>query len=205
MAMEETHPRSPRTPVDASTGTDRLGAAVAGAAGTAGGQGEGTPDAGNVAELPWPVAGIVRATRRRVGASQRELARLAGIHHTTVGRIEAGRSTPSLDLLQRIIAVGGLRLAVVDESGRVIQPMRDWDDTRDGADRRYPSHLDTILDPGPGEWWADVYGLARPPETFHRDVKDREARRRRSQWEVRVAKYRDQPPPLDPRRYPSVR
>ena len=44
--------------------------------------------------------------------------------------------------------------------------MRDWEDTRDGAERRYPSHLDTILDPEPGEWWADIYGLARPPETF---------------------------------------
>ncbi|MFB9543702.1 helix-turn-helix domain-containing protein [Micromonospora sagamiensis] len=113
-------------------------------------------------EEPWPVAGIVRAARRRAGASQRELGRRAGVHHATIGRIEAGGLTPSLDLLQRIIAVAGFRLAVVDECGRVLQPMRDWDDTRDGAGRRYPSHLDTILDPGPGEWWADIYGLGPP-------------------------------------------
>jgi hypothetical protein len=33
------------------------------------------------------------------------------------------------------------------------------------AERRYPAHLDTVLDPAPGEWWGDRYGLARPPET----------------------------------------
>ncbi|XTZ16163.1 helix-turn-helix transcriptional regulator [Micromonospora echinospora] len=199
MAVEETQPQSPPTVVHASAGTDRWCAEVDEAAQAAAGRAEGAVDPGRGATLPWPVAGIVRAARRKVGASQRELARLAGIHHATVGRIEAGRSAPSLDLLARIIAVGGFRLAVVDESGRVLQPMRDWDGTRDGAGRRYPSHLDTILDPEPGEWWADVYGLARPPETFHRDHQDRAARRRRSQWEVRVARYRGQPPPPDPR------
>ncbi|MEU7616327.1 helix-turn-helix transcriptional regulator [Micromonospora rifamycinica] len=146
-------------------------------------------------DLPWPAAGIVRAVRRHADASQRELARWAGVHHGTVGRIEAGVLTPSIALLRRIIAVAGFQLAVVDEFGRVLTPMRDRDDARDGAGRRYPSHLDTILDPEPGEWWADVYGLARPPETFHRNRAVRDAMRRRSQWEVRVAKYRNVPPP----------
>ncbi|WP_144081748.1 helix-turn-helix transcriptional regulator [Micromonospora wenchangensis] len=146
-------------------------------------------------DLPWPAAGIVRAVRRRADASQRELARWAGVHHGTVGRIEAGALTPSIALLRRIIAAAGFRLAVVDEFGRVLTPMRDRDDIRDGAGRRYPSHLDTILDPEPGEWWADVYGLARPPETFYRNRAVRDAMRRRSQWEVRVAKYRNVPPP----------
>ncbi|MEV4491417.1 helix-turn-helix transcriptional regulator [Micromonospora coxensis] len=154
-------------------------------------------------ELPWSVAGIVRAVRRRADASQRELARAAGLHHATVGRIEAGGMVPSLDVLHRILAVAGLRLVVVDGTGRVLRPMRDSDDTRDGAGRRYPSHLDTILDPEPGEWWADVYGLARPPETFYRDRGVRDAMRRRSQWEVRVAKYRNVPPP--PRVPPPLR
>lgn len=166
------------------------------------GRGEGEPVLlTESVDLPWPAAGIVRAVRRRADASQRELARFAGVHHTTIGRIEAGTLTPSIDMLRRIIAVAGFRLAVVDEFGRVLTPMRDRDDTRDGANRRYPSHLDTILDPEPGEWWADLYGLARPPETFHRDRRMRDAQRRRSQWEVRVAKYRHDPPPPDPRRY----
>ena len=55
--------------------------------------------------------------------------------------------------------------------------------------------VDVILDPVMGEWWADIYGLARPPETFYRDRAERDAQRRRLQWEVRVAKYRNDPPP----------
>ncbi|WP_433354876.1 helix-turn-helix transcriptional regulator [Micromonospora saelicesensis] len=144
---------------------------------------------------PWPVVGIVRAVRRYADLSQRELARWAGVHHATIGRIEAGRTVPSIDLLRRIVGVVGCRLAVVGEFGRVLRPMRDWEDTRDGAGRRYPSHLDTILDPEPGEWWADIYGLARPPETFYRNREVRDAMRRRSQWEVRVARHRGDPPP----------
>ncbi|MFG1952282.1 multiprotein-bridging factor 1 family protein [Micromonospora sp. NPDC048830] len=146
-------------------------------------------------DIPWPAAGIVRAVRRRADASQRELARWAGVHPSTIGRIEAGALVPSIAMLRRLIAVAGFRLAVVDEFGRVLKPMRDRDDARDGAGRRYPSHLDTILDPEPGEWWADIYGLARPPETFYRNRAVRDAMRRRSQWEVRVAKYRHVPPP----------
>ncbi|MEV6816906.1 hypothetical protein [Micromonospora sp. NPDC051296] len=48
---------------------------------------------------------------------------------------------------------------------------------------------------------GDIYGLARPPETYRRSPIDREARRRCSQWEVRVAKYRNVPPPPDPRNW----
>ncbi|MDG4806382.1 helix-turn-helix transcriptional regulator [Micromonospora sp. WMMD1120] len=151
-------------------------------------------------DTQWPAAGIVRAVRRRADLSQRELARWAGVHHATIGRIEAGRMVPSIVLLQRIISVLGCRLAVVDEFGRVLKPMRDWQDTRDGAERRYPSHLDTILDPELGEWWGDIYGLARPPETFRRDRAVRDAMRRRSQWEVRVAQQRHLPPPPRPAR-----
>lgn len=91
-------------------------------------------------DAPWPAAGIVRAVRRRADLSQRELARWAGVHHATIGRIEAGRMVPSIVLLRRIIGVVGCRLAVVDEFGRVLKPMRDWQDTYNGAERRYPSH-----------------------------------------------------------------
>lgn len=143
----------------------------------------------------FPVAGLVRSVRRRADLSQRELARVAGLHHATVSRIEAGRLTPSLGVLLKILDVAEFRLAVVDREGRVVKPMRDREDLHDGAGRRYPSHLDTIVDPRVGEWWADVYGLARPPETFYRDRLRRDVQRRRSQWEVRVAKFRGVPPP----------
>ena len=147
---------------------------------------------------PYPAGGLVRRARRIADLSQRELARRTGLSPSTVARIETGSLTPSLAVMQHILSAAGLSLVVVDRSGHVIQPMRDVSDVRDGADRRYPAHLDTILDPKPGEWWADQYGLARPPETFYRDRKRRDARRALSQWEVRVKLYRGVPPPPDP-------
>jgi transcriptional regulator with XRE-family HTH domain len=145
----------------------------------------------------FPAAGLVRRARRIADFSQRQLAKAAGVSQATISRIEAGTLVPSLATFSRLMRSAGLWLTVADEQGRVVQPMEDWDDTRDGAGRRYPSHLDTILDPEPGEWWADVYGLCRPPETFHRDREWRDVLRRRSQWEVR-RKYRGLPWPPDP-------
>ncbi|HET9518471.1 MAG TPA: helix-turn-helix transcriptional regulator [Actinoplanes sp.] len=146
----------------------------------------------------FPVSGLVRRARRIADLSQRELAEAAQTSRGAVAKAETGALVPSLPWLLRVFAVAGLHLVVVDSDGHVVRPMGDWDDTRDGAERRYPSHLDTILDPRPGEWWADVYGLVRPPETFHRDRAARDIQRTRSQWEVRVAKYRSVPPPRMP-------
>lgn len=106
--------------------------------------------------------------------------------------------TPSLGVMFALLRSAGLWLVAVDAAGRIVLPMEDWENTRDGAERRYPSHLDTILDPERGEWWGDIYGLSRPPETFHRDREWRDVCRRRSQWEVRVAKYRYEPRPPSP-------
>ncbi|MEW2381060.1 helix-turn-helix transcriptional regulator [Micromonospora sp. NPDC047707] len=150
---------------------------------------------------PFPVEGIVRRARRIVGLSQIRMARFAKVAPSTVARVEAGTLTPSLAVLERLLGAAGLYLVVVDQEGRLVRPMEVWDDTRDGAGRRYPAHLDTILDPKPGEWWADIYGLARPPETFHRCPVEREMRRRLSVWEVRVAQNRSAPRPPDPDRY----
>jgi transcriptional regulator with XRE-family HTH domain len=141
------------------------------------------------------VPGLVRSVRRRVDMSQRELAAAAKLSPSTIARIESGATTPSLAVLLRLLAVGRLLLVVTDADGEVIRSMQIWDDTRDGADRQFPAHLDLILDPRFGEWWADGYGLARPPETLHRDRRLRDAQRRRSQWEVRVKQFRHDPPP----------
>ncbi|MFF5178596.1 multiprotein-bridging factor 1 family protein [Micromonospora sp. NPDC000316] len=143
----------------------------------------------------YPIAGLVRRARRIVRLSQHQMARFAKVSPSTVGRVEAGSLVPSLAVLERLLGAAGLYLVVVDQEGRVVQPMADREDVHDGAGRRYPTHLDTILDPQPGEWWGDIYGLARPPETYRRSSADREARRRRSQWEVRVAQHRNAPPP----------
>jgi transcriptional regulator with XRE-family HTH domain len=147
---------------------------------------------------PYPAPGLLRRARRLADLSQRELARVAKVSQPTVARIESGTRTPSVDLMQRLIAPAGLYLVVVDGEGRIVPPMRECEETRDGANRRYPSHLDTILDPRPGEWWADEYGLARPPETFYRDRQRRDYQPALSQWEVRVKQNRGVPPPRHP-------
>jgi transcriptional regulator with XRE-family HTH domain len=147
---------------------------------------------------PMPIAGLVRRARRLADLSQRQMARIAHVSAATVGRIEAGDITPSVAVLQRLLAAGGLELVAVDGQGRRVLPMGEIDDTRDGTGRRYPSHLDTILDPKEGEWWADGYGLARPPETFCRDRRRREMARERSRQELqaaRAARYRPLPQP----------
>jgi transcriptional regulator with XRE-family HTH domain len=146
----------------------------------------------------YPLSGIVRRVRRIADLSQRELAKHAKVSAATIGAIEAASLTPSLRTLQRVLNAANCRLAVVDADGRLVVPLQVWQGTVDGAGRRYPAHLDTIIDPEPGEWWADVYGLARPPETFRRNRASRDHQRRRSQWEVRVAKYRNVPPPQQP-------
>jgi transcriptional regulator with XRE-family HTH domain len=143
----------------------------------------------------YPIAGLVRRARRIGDMSQRQMARMAKVAPSTVGKVETGALVPSVDVLARLLGTVGLYLIVVDQNGRVVEPMEDRDDILDGAERRYPAHFDVILDPEPGEWWADKYGLARPPETFYRSRWLRDRQRRRSQWEVRVARHRGDPPP----------
>ena len=141
---------------------------------------------------------MVRRARRIADLSQRELAQRVGVSASTVSRIEAGSLMPSLEMMSRLVAVAELRIVVVDEQGHLVQAMEDLADTRDLAGRRFPSHLDLILDPKEGEWWGDIYGLTRPPETFARDRRWRDWQRRRSRWEVRVAQLRHVPPPRRP-------
>lgn len=146
----------------------------------------------------YALSELIRQVRRQADFSQRELAKHAGVSASSISGIETGRETPSLAVLQRILHAANFRLVVVDEDGRTVLPLQTWQDTADGAGRRYPAHLDTIIDPEFGEWWADGYGLARPPETFRRDRAIRDFERSRSRWEVRVAQLRSEPPPRAP-------
>jgi glutamate-1-semialdehyde 2,1-aminomutase len=135
--------------------------------------------------------------------SQRGLGRRLRIASATVARIEAGCLRPTVELLERVLAEAGLVLLVAEpvephEPGEPGEPGGDGPglafvpplaevggDCRDGADRRYPAHLPLVVDPLDGEWWGDMYGLVRPPETFYRSPVLREVRRSRSQESVR--------------------
>jgi transcriptional regulator with XRE-family HTH domain len=155
-------------------------------------------ETGGVTVGGYPLDTIVRRVRRTADFSQRELARYAGLSAATIAAIETGAQTPSLQSLQRVLNAANYQLVVVDVDGRLVAPLEVWQDVADGSGRRYPAHLDTILDPEFGDWWADGYGLARPPETFRRNRRYRDYERRRSQWQVRVAQLRNAPPPRLP-------
>jgi transcriptional regulator with XRE-family HTH domain len=118
---------------------------------------------------PLPIAGYVRQVRRRTETSQRELARYLEVPHSTIARIETGSRAPTIAMFARILQFAGLSLAVVDGEGRFCPPLEELAETRDWGERRWPAHLGLILDPRPGEWWGDRFGLVRPPETVHRD------------------------------------
>lgn len=169
------------------------------------------------------VAGYLRQARRRTRMSQRELAAACAVSASTLSRAEAGRTELSLALFTRLLRAAGLRLVVVDDELRRVPALVEPPDTRDLAERRFPAHLDLILDPERGEWWGDCFGLVRPPETFHRDPAARHAHRlvfhelrgvlvhRRADRLARAGRARQgplrrggQPPtgPLQPRRDP---
>jgi transcriptional regulator with XRE-family HTH domain len=145
-----------------------------------------------------PLTGILRRVRRKADFSQRELAKHAKLSPSTVAAIETGAITPSLRTLQRLLNAANYQLVFVDADGRLVVPLEVWQDVADGAGRRYPAHLDTILDPVLGDWWGDQYGLARPPETFRRNRTYRDYLRRLSRWDVRETGSQFRPPPQLP-------
>jgi transcriptional regulator with XRE-family HTH domain len=146
----------------------------------------------------YPLSGIVRRVRRSADMSQRELAKHARVSAALIAGVETGARVPSLPALQRILNAANFQLVVVDADGRLVVPLEVWQDVADLAGRRFPAHLDTILDPELGDWWADGFGLARPPETFRRNRAFRDYERRLSRWQVRVKQLRNAPPPRLP-------
>ena len=153
-------------------------------------------DLTNPASQGWdfPTGDYMRKLRRVADLSQRELAEVVSLSRRLIERIETGDADPRLAQVAELFAIVGWRLEVVDHDGGPVQPLRELGgDLRDGADRRYPAHLDVIVDPRRGEWWADGYGLQSPPETFTRDRDRRDLRRAQSQWDLKRAGYRAWP------------
>jgi transcriptional regulator with XRE-family HTH domain len=55
---------------------------------------------------------LVREARRRAGLTQVELADKAGTTQSAIARLEAGRTSPSFDLVLRLLRLCGFRLDV---------------------------------------------------------------------------------------------
>jgi len=138
----------------------------------------------------FPTGDYLRQARRHLMLSQRAFADRARVGVSTVARVEAGSAQPGVELFERLMALAGLILVVVvrrtDGSMAFVPPLAEFDGgCRDGAERRYPAHLPLVVDPLDGEWWGDMYGLTRPPETFYRDPLLRVVRRSISRYDVR--------------------
>jgi transcriptional regulator with XRE-family HTH domain len=91
----------------------------------------------------FDVAGYMRRVRRIADLSQRELAALLGVSHASVGRMETGAAPVDVAALSAVLGLAGLRLCVVDATGRAVSPVP-GDVLRDHADRHFPSHLDVL-------------------------------------------------------------
>ncbi|KJK10257.1 hypothetical protein UB45_19780 [Terrabacter sp. 28] len=119
---------------------------------------------------------VVRV-RRLADLSQRGLAEVVGTTASTVCRIESGASVPTLGLFEQILAVAGLKLAVVDADGCEVMPVPE-DLVRDNQGRRFPAHLDLAPpDEVPYEREARPrYDRPQARAWFrHRAARDREA------------------------------
>jgi len=64
------------------------------------------------ARLRYELAEAVRTRREELGWSQRQLAERAGMSQPGIARFEAGGTTPTLPLLERLAAALGLTLTV---------------------------------------------------------------------------------------------
>lgn len=65
---------------------------------------------------------LVKEARRRSGLTQRELGERAGVTQSAIARLESGRTSPSLEHVQRLMRLAGwellVELAPYDDSDR---------------------------------------------------------------------------------------
>jgi transcriptional regulator with XRE-family HTH domain len=87
------------------------------------------------------VPGLVMRVRRSRDLSQRDLAAALGLDPSRVARLESAGRRVDLVLLAEILALAGMRIAVLDHAGAEVAPVP-RDVLRDHAGRRMPAHLD---------------------------------------------------------------
>ena len=92
--------------------------------------------------MAFDVGGYVRRARRLADLSQRDLADIARVVAGCCGQVgDELRSALTIPTMESILALAGLRLAVVDREGRTVEAVP-ADTLRDHRDRRFPAHLD---------------------------------------------------------------
>jgi transcriptional regulator with XRE-family HTH domain len=137
----------------------------------------------------FPADRYIRAARKLADFSQRDLASRAGIPYSIVARVESAPERARVGDFALLLRAAGLRMQVVDDSGREIAPeRRELAGLTDRARRRYPAHLD--VRPGKSGWWGDGWPMfdgKAPVNTFDRSRGLRDWRRERRGIEARRA------------------
>ncbi|WP_168209198.1 helix-turn-helix domain-containing protein [Agromyces intestinalis] len=125
------------------------------------------------------VPGMVLRVRRLCDLSQRELGAIVGVDQSQIARIEGGNRRIDVAVLAHIVAVAGLRLALVDADGEPVATVP-RDVVRDNAGRRLPAHLDARpLSDRPISAMLDTHYDRPEPRAWYHHRARRDRRRHR--------------------------
>lgn len=135
--------------------------------------------------------GYIRRARRIADLSQRDLAARLGVGVGTVARAESANGNIVLPVLVAILAQAGLRLMVVDEAGRPVEPMNPAA-ARDNSGRRYPAHLDARMPSNQYVNSLEAQSRKRPERRLNYALREG-----RDYWRSRVEPPADHPTSKD--------
>ena len=149
---------------------------------------------------------LLRAARRHVDFSQRELALAARVPKSSIAGYETEDRDVPARVLAHLLGTCGLRLAVIDGFGSIVEVPDGEDEPLNRGGERYPAHLDLRDIPADSrdrrgfpwdDWWADNYmgawGIPPRPERTFDICRDRRDQRRR--WAAaRAARAGPSPP-----------
>ncbi len=100
--------------------------------------------------FPGGVPGLVRRIRRILDVSQRGLAALLDVSQSVVARWETGRTSPRVDVMERMLRLARVRVRLEEEdTGRPVRPMRGDGACKHGGSR-FPAHADLRAT----GWWV---------------------------------------------------
>lgn len=124
---------------------------------------EPAPSTDVPADAPLRLGSLLRRIRRTADLSQRELAGALGIAASMIAQVETGARDLPAGVLARAAALAGLRLGLLDASGREVAGMTP-DAVRDRCGRLFPAHLDVRH--GDEGWWHGEERYSRPPPWY---------------------------------------